>query len=167
MASHSGASGVGSPPWASGGCPPGFCGHNLGGLPQIPLAYSDFKNFSIFPGGMASHSGESGVGPPPGPLGGAPLGFVVMTWGVCPRPPLPILIFPVFLIFLRFMPPTLVNLEWGAPPGPLGGAPLALVLPLGASCGHAPLHPRTPTPHALMHPCNLTHVPMHLCTHAP
>ena len=113
-----------------------------GGRPPLPILI--FQMFLFFLRVWPPTLVHLEWGAPPGPLGGAPLGFVVMTWGVCPRPPLPILIFPVFLIFLRFMPPTLVNLEWGAPPGPLGGAPLALVLPLGASCGHAPLHPRTP-----------------------
>ena len=122
----------GAPPGPLGGAPLGFVVITWGVCPRSPLPILILKIFLFFLGVWPPILVNLEWGAPPGPLGGAPLGFVVMTWGVCPRPPLPILIFPVFLIFLRFMPPTLVNLEWGAPPGPLGGAPLALVLPLGA-----------------------------------
>ena len=121
-----GDDGVGSPPWASGECPPGFCGHNLGGLPQIPLAYSDFKIFSIFPGGMASHSGESGVGSPPWASGGCPPGFCGNDLGGLPQTPLANSDFSSLFNFPEVYASHSGEPGVGGSPGPPGGCPPGL-----------------------------------------
>ena len=171
-----GDDGVGSPPWASGGCPPGFCGHNLGGLPQIPLAYSDFKNFSIFLGGMASHSGESGVGSPPWASGGCPPGFCGNDLGGLPQTPLANSDFSSLFNFPEVYASHSGEPGVGGSPGPpggcppgLGAAPGGLVRPCTPASAHsnttrtdAPMQLDTCT-HASMHPCTLTPMHTHTC----